>query len=45
MELDIAEAREVLADASAGIDNLRQELKSLVRCVHAHIWSTKPTLS
>ena len=30
MEADIASAREALADASAGIDKMRKELKSLV---------------
>ena len=29
MEADIASAREALADASAGIDKMRKELKSL----------------
>ena len=29
MELDVASARETLADASSGIDKMRQELRSL----------------
>jgi uncharacterized coiled-coil protein SlyX len=33
MESDIASAREALADASAGIDKMRQELKSLTNKV------------
>ena len=33
MESDIASAREALADASAGIDEMRQELRSLAKKV------------
>jgi uncharacterized coiled-coil protein SlyX len=33
MESDIAEARETLASASAGVDKMHQELKSLVNKV------------
>jgi uncharacterized coiled-coil protein SlyX len=33
MESDIASAREALAEASAGIDKMRQELRSLAKKV------------
>ena len=33
MDSDIAEARETLANASAGIDKIHQELKSLINKV------------